>query len=116
MSCIWMRTTGKTSPNTKLPSRGSNNSRDCHCRKKERSDESLSHRVFARIDWKHRPRRPPRWVVAALSHCEAHGGHGNQIAEFHGTGSNGQLDGHTPCIDRSAARSSADLSATVAEY
>src|ERR1700676_5616940 len=116
MSCILTRTTGKTSRNTRRPSRGSNNSLDCHCRKKERSDENLSHRIFTGIDWKHRSRRRPRWVVAALSRREAHGGHGNRIAQFPRTGFYGQLDGPTACIDRSATGSGADLSATVAEY
>src|SRR6266849_9065434 len=116
MSCILTRTTGRTSLNTRLPSRGSNNSRDAHCMKKERRDENLSHRVLAGIDWKHLSRRHPRWVVAPLSRCEADGGFGNQKGKFHHAGFYGQLDGHTPCIDRSAAGSGADLSATVAEY
>src|SRR5713226_4413232 len=116
MSCIWTRTTGRTSPNTRLPSRASNNSLDSHCIKKERRDENLSHRVLAGIDWKHRSCRRPRWIVAALSRCEADGGFGNQKGKFHGAGFDGQLDGHTPCIDRSAPGSGADLSATVAEY
>src|SRR6267154_3380486 len=116
MSCILTRTTGRTWPNTKLPSRGSNNSLDCHCMKKERSDENLSHWIFGGIDWKRRSCRRPRWVVAALSRCEADGGYGNQAVEFPRAGFYGQLDGHTPCIDRSAAGSGADLAATVAEY
>src|SRR6266478_7971042 len=116
MSCILMRTTGKTSPNTRLPSRGSNNSLDCHCMKKERRDENVSPRVFAGIDWKHRSHRRPRWIVAPLSRCEADGWCGNQNGKLHRAGFYGQLDAHSACIDRSAAGSDADLSATVAEY
>src|SRR6266850_14846 len=116
MSCILTRTIGRTSPNSRPPSRASNNSQDCHCRKKERSDESVSHRIFAGCDWKHRSRRPPRWVVAALSRCEPNGGRGNQVLEFHRAGFYGQADGPTPCIDRSVTGSSADLSATLAEH
>src|SRR5579859_630765 len=116
MYCVLTRTTGRTSPNTRPPSRGSNNSPDCHCVKKGRRDENLSYGVLACIDWKHRSRRGPRWVVASLSRSEADGKCGNQAVEFCRAGLYGQLDGHTPCIDRSAARSGADLSATVAEY
>src|SRR5712664_2616636 len=112
MSCILTRTTGRTSPNTKRPSRGSNNSRDCHCVKKERSNEIVSRRIFVGFDWKRRSCHRPRWIVAALSRCETHDGHGNQNAKFHLAG----FASHTPRIDRSAAGSGADLSATVAEY
>src|SRR6267142_3258459 len=119
MSCIWMRTTGKTSPNTRPPSRGSSNSLDFPCVKKERSNEDLSHRIFVSTRWKHRSCRRPRYVVAALSRCEADRGYGNQVAEFPRAGFYGryaQLDGHAPWIDRSATGSGADLSATVAEH
>src|SRR6266849_1135001 len=111
MSCILTKTTGRTSPNTRLPSRASNNSLDSHCMKKERSDENVSHRVLAGTDWKHRP----RWIVAALSRGEADGGFGNQKGKFHRAGFYDQLDGHTSCIDRSAAGSGANLATTVAE-
>src|SRR5260370_42294802 len=84
--------------------------------KKERSDENVSDWIFGGIYWKRRSCRRPRWVVATLSRCEAGHGFGNQKREFHRAGFYGQLDGHIPCIDRSAARSGADLSATVAEY
>src|SRR5713226_4340155 len=116
MCCISTRTTGRTSPNTRRPSRGSNNSLDCHCVKKGRRDENLSHRVFAGIDWKHRTRGRPRWIVAALSRREADAERGDQGFEFYRAGFYGQLDGPTPCIDRSAAGSGADLSAALAEY
>src|SRR5437870_1463195 len=96
MSCIWTRTTGRTWPNTRLPSRGSNSSLDCHCMKKERSDENVSHRIFTGIDWKHRSRRRPRWIVVALSHREADAERRNQGLEFHHAGFYGQLDGHPP--------------------
>src|SRR5712692_10201789 len=114
MSCILTRTTGRTWPNTRLPSLGSNNSLDCHCMKKERSDENLSHWIFAGIDWKRGACCCPLWIVAALSRSEADGGFGNQKGKFRRAGFYGQVDGHTPCIDRSAAGSGADLSATVA--
>src|SRR6266478_8115088 len=116
MFCISTRTTGRTSPNTRRPSRGSNNSLDCHCMKKERSDENVSHRIFAGIDWKHHSRCHSRWVVAPLSRSEAHGGCGNQKGKFRRAGFDGQLDGFSSCINRSAAGSGADLSATVAEH
>src|SRR5712692_1379689 len=116
MSCISTRTTGRTWLNTRRPSRGSNNSLDCHCMKKERSDENVSHWILGGIDWKRRSCRRPRWVVATLSACEADHGFGNQKSKFHRAGFYGQLDGHTPRIDRSAAGSDADLSATIAEY
>src|SRR5712692_10080760 len=116
MSCILTRTTGRTWPNTRLPSRASNNSLDSHCMKKERSDENVSHRVLAGTDWKHRARGRPVWIVAALSHCEVDAERRDQGIEFHRAGFHGQLDGPTPCIDRSAAGSGADLSAAVAEY
>src|SRR6266849_4338746 len=116
MACISTRTTGRTWPNTRRPSRAANNSLDCHCMKKERSDENLLDGVPACIDWKRGPRRCPLWVVAALSRSEADGGFGNQKGKFHRAGFYGQLDGPTPCIDRSAAGSGADSSAAVAEY
>src|SRR5271170_2624417 len=119
MSCTLTRTTGRTSPNTRPPSRGSNNSLDFHYRKKERRDENVSHRVLAGTRWKHRSCRRPRWVVAALSHREADGGYGNQKGKFHCAGFYGryaQLHGRAPCIARSAAGSGADLAATLAEY
>src|ERR1035438_2781270 len=116
MSCILTRTTGRTSPNTRPPSHGSNNSLDCHCMKKERGDESVSHRILAGIDWKYRSRRRRRWVVAALSRCEADGGFGKHESKFHRAGFYDYLKGHTACIDRSTAPSGADLSATLAEY
>src|SRR5438046_6524241 len=116
MFCILTRTTGRTSPNTRRPSRDSNNSLGCHCMKKERSDENVSHRVLAGASWKRSPRCCPFWIVAALSHCEVYAERRDQAIEFHRAGCHGQLDGPTPCIDRSAAGSGADLSAAVAEY
>src|SRR5229473_5589216 len=116
MSCILTKTTGRTSPNMRLPSRASNNSLDSHCMKKERSDENVSHRVLAGTDWKHRARGRPRWIVAALSRGEADGGFANQKGKFHRAGFYDQLDGDTSCIDRSTVGSGADLSAALAEY
>src|SRR5712691_8567563 len=116
MSCILTRTTGRTSPNTRLPSRASNNSLDSHCMKKERSDENVSHRVLAGTDWKHLARGRPRWIVAALSHCEVDAERRDQGIEFHRAGFYGQLDGPTPCINRSAAGSGANLTAALAEH
>src|ERR1700675_2607612 len=116
MYCILTRTTGRTSPNTRQPSRGSNNSRDCHCARKRRRDETLSHRVLAGVDWKHLARGRPRWVVAPLSRSEADGGCGNQKGEFYCAGFYGRLDGHSPCIDGSAAGSDANFTPTVAEH
>src|SRR6266851_2175130 len=71
MSCISTRTTGRTWPNTRLPSRASSSSLDCHCTTRERSDENVSHWIFGGIDWKRRAWRRPRWVVAALSRSVA---------------------------------------------
>src|SRR5260370_17495012 len=116
MSCILTRTTGRTSPNTRLPSGGSSNSQECHCMKKERSDENLSHRVLAGTNWKRGLRCCPFWIVVALSRCEADAERRDQGIEFQRARFYGQLDGHTPCIDRSAAGSGADLSAQAAEY
>src|ERR1700724_141160 len=116
MCCILTRTTGRTSPNTRLPSRGSNNSPDCHCVKKGQRDENLSHWVLVGTDWKHRSRHRPRWFVAPLSRNEADGGCGNQKGKSHCAGFYGHFHGHTPCIDRSAAGSSTNLTATVAEH
>src|SRR5260370_17241566 len=116
MCCILTRTTGRTWPNTKLPSLSSNNSLGCHCMKKERGDEELSHRVLGGIDWKDCSRRRPRWIVASLSRCEADGRCRNQTGEFFQAGFYGHLDGNTPSIDRSPAGSGADLHSTVAEY
>src|SRR2546426_9027406 len=116
MCCILTRTTGRTSPNTRLPSRSSNDSPDCHCGKKGRRDENLSHTVLVGIDWKHRARGRPRRVVAALSGCEADGGCGNQKGEFRCAGFYGQLDDYASCTDRSALGSSADFTPTVAEH
>src|SRR5438552_3983798 len=107
MFCILTRTTGRTSPNTRRPSRDSNNSLGCHCMKKERSDENVSHRVLAGASWKRSPRCCPFWIVAALSHCEVDAERRDQGIEFHRAGFHGQLDGPTPCIDRSAAGSGA---------
>src|SRR5882757_489861 len=103
MSCILTRTTGRTSPNTRLPSRGLNNSLDSHYMKKERSDENLSHRVLASTNWKHNLRCYPFWIVIALSHCAADTKHRNQDIEFKRARFYYQLDGHTSHIDRSAA-------------
>src|ERR1700682_5870945 len=116
MCCILTRTTGRTSPNMRPPSGGSNNSQDCHCARKGRGNENLSHRVLAGSDWKHLSRLGPRWVVAPLSRSEADGGCGNQKSEFHCAGFYGEPDGHTACIDRSAAGSGANLASTVAEH
>src|ERR1700730_5730724 len=116
MCCIWTRTTGRTSPNTRPPSRGSNNSLDCHCAGKGRSDENLSNRVLAGVDWKHRACGRPRWVVASLSDCEADDKCGKQAIEFWRAGFYGQVDGRAACIDRSASGSDANLTPTVAEY
>jgi len=46
--------------------------------KKGRSDENVSHRIFAGIDWKHRSRRRPRCAVAALPCGKTDVRHGNQ--------------------------------------
>src|SRR6266852_3202849 len=116
MSCILTKTTGRTSPNTRLPSRASNNSLDSHCMKKERSDENVSHRILAGTDWKHRARGRPRWIVAALSRGEADGGCRNQTGEFLTAGFYGQLDVYPACIDGSAIGSGANLAAAVAEH
>src|SRR6267154_5537190 len=116
MSCILTRTTNRTSPNTRLPSRGLNNSLDSHCMKKERSDENLSHRVLAGTNWKRGLRCCPFWIVVALSRCAADAERRDQDIEFQRARFYCQLDGHTSRIDRSAAGSGADLSATVAEY
>src|ERR1700676_1694071 len=98
MYCILTRTTGRTSLNTRQPSRGSNNSLDCHCVAKGRTDENLSRRILARVDWKHLARGSPHWVVAPLSRSEADGKWGNQAVELCRTGFDGQLDGPTACI------------------
>src|SRR6266852_4345653 len=103
MSCILTRTTGRTSPNTRLPSRASSNSLGCHCMKKGRRDENVSHRILAGTSWKRGPRCCPSWIVVPLSRSEANGGHGNQEGNFHRGGFHDQFDGHTPCIDRSTA-------------
>src|SRR5438552_8357926 len=116
MFCILTRTAGRTSPNTRRPSRDSNNSLGCYCMKKERSDENVSHRVLAGASWKRSPRCCPFWTVAALSHCKVDAERRDQGIEFHREGFHGRLDGHTPCIDRSTAGSGADLSAALAEY
>src|SRR5580692_4224608 len=116
MSYILTRTTGRTSPNTRLPSRGSNNSLDSRCMNKERSNENVSHRIFTGVDRKHRSRRGPRWIVAALSRCEAPGGHGSQEGHFRRGGFHNRFDGPSPWSYRSAAGSGADFSATFAEY
>src|SRR5260370_35802884 len=116
MCYISTRTTGRTSPNTRLPSHGSNNSPDCHCVKKGRGDENLSHTVLVGIVWKHSARGRRRRVVAPLSGCEADAGFGNQKGEFHCAGFYGHLAGHTSSTDRSAAGSGPNLAATVAEH
>src|SRR2546430_2963604 len=72
MYCISTRTTGRTWPNTRLPSRASSSSLDCHCITRERNDENVSHWIFGGTDWKRRAWRRPRWVVAALSRSEEH--------------------------------------------
>src|SRR5260370_35700427 len=115
MSCILTRTTGRTWPNTRLPSRGSNNSLDSHCMKKERRDENVSRRILAGTHWERGPRCCPSFIVAALSRSKADDRHGNRVAEFHRAGFYGQLHGHTPCIDTRAPRSRPDLAAKDAE-
>src|ERR1700730_11065008 len=116
MYCILTRTTGRTSLNTRQPSRGSNNSLDCHCVGKGRRDENLSHRVLAGIDWKHRARGRPRWFVAPLSRSEADGRCENRAVEFPRAKFYGHFHGQPPCIDKSAAGSGANLAATIEKH
>src|ERR1700689_2526421 len=103
MSSILTRTIGRTSPSTRPPSRGSNNSRDFYCRKKEGSDENVPHRILAGTHGKRGPRCRPFWIVAPLARPQAHGEHGNRVVEFHRPGLYGPLASQTPCIDRNAA-------------
>src|SRR4029077_6332299 len=70
MFSIWTKNTGKTPPNVKLHWHDSKNLRGCLFAMKERSNENLSHRLYARTRRQHRLNWRPGGILVAFANWQ----------------------------------------------